>query len=79
MAKGKRVSNKPGREPGKRARKTGQRHYQNVARRRIHASQERTALLTPRGQGKAGTTRKPPGTLRRLANRVTRFFRKGVR
>jgi len=76
MAKGKRVSNKPGGSPGKRSSKTRDRHYQNVARRRALATGPATTVQVPRAMGKTGPARIPgPSFLGRLVAPVKRFFR----
>ncbi len=79
MAKGKRVSNKPGGDPGKRSSKTGERHYANVVSRRDSAARARAELARPYDVRKTGRTRIPSPSrssiLGRLVAPIKRFFR----
>ena len=79
MAKGKRVSNRPGGDPGSRSNKTGDRHYQNVLRSRALAAPGPVTISVPRGMGKTGPARIPgpprSNWLGRISAPLKRFFR----
>ena len=79
MAKGKRVSNKSGGDPGKRSSKTRERpYYQNVARRKIRAAQDRALFApNPKTIGPSGipTTVRKPSRFARAISTFKRFFR----
>lgn len=79
MAKGKRVSNKSGGDPGRRARKTGLRAYQNVARRLAFEGKRMAPIEIPFGMGKGAPVIKKPPVIRRAISRVKGLFSRGNR
>jgi hypothetical protein len=78
MAKGKRVSNKPGGKPGRRSTKGRQRFLENRRRKRAIAASNSAPVVpeTVRGRGPAHI-KKPP-VISRAISHVKRFFRRGV-
>lgn len=79
MAKGKRVSNKSGGDPGKRSGRGKDRAWANIQRRKALAAP--SPVLVPAGAGKAIPGRVPgpnrTSFLRRITAPVRRFFRGG--
>ena len=79
MAKGKRVSNKPGGSPGRRATNGRQRHLANVRKRKVIAAQNRAPVVPNVVHGRGPATIKKPPIMSRAISHVKRMFRRGVK